>query len=215
MTGDRHVQAPSNHYFQQEYDDLPRFISYFYQIDLVRSLQPQSVLEIGVGNKTVANYLRQNGIAIDTCDIDAELYPDYVADVRNLPFADDSYDVVMACEVLEHLPWSDVEQALRELHRTTRRFVLLSLPHVSASLELILRNPLPPRMLERHFFGVSLRMPLFFTRADSTGEHYWEIGRRRFPTRRIRRALTKHFEIYREIRPVLHPYHHFFVLEKT
>ncbi|CAN5620506.1 hypothetical protein BH23GEM7_BH23GEM7_23540 [soil metagenome] len=214
MHDDLHRQASSGHYFQQEYDDLPRFISYFYQVDLVRSLQPRSVLEIGVGNKTVANYLRQNGIETSTCDIDAALQPDYVADVRKLPFPDDSYDVVMACEVLEHLPWSDLEWALRELHRTTRRFVLLSLPHASAALEIVLRNPLPPRMLKTPFFGVSVRMPLFFTRTASTGEHHWEIGRRSFPARRIRAALRNHFTIRREVRPALHSYHHFFVLEK-
>ncbi len=214
MPADRHTQLSSEHYFQQEYDDLPRFISYFYQVDLARSLQPRSVLEIGVGNQTVANYLRQNGITVDTCDIAVELHPDCVADIRALPFADDSYDMVMACEVLEHLPWPDVEWALRELHRTTRRFVLLSLPHASASLEIILRNPLPPWMLKQPFFGVSLRMPLFFTRTDSSGEHHWEIGRRRFSASRIRRVLRQHFEIRREVRPLLHSYHHFFVLEK-
>ncbi|HEV2130068.1 MAG TPA: hypothetical protein VGR27_03140 [Longimicrobiaceae bacterium] len=92
--------------------------------------------------------------------------------------------------------------------------MLLSLPSASASLELSLRKPLRPRMLKAPFFGVSVRMPLFFARTDSTGEHYWEIGRRRFPARRIRRALRKHFEIRREVRPILHPYQPFFVLEK-
>lgn len=208
------MQVPSDHYFQQEYDDLPRFISYFHQIDLVRSIRPHSALEIGVGNKTVANYLKHHGVAVDTCDIDANLRPDYVGDVRSLPLRDDSYDMVIACEVLEHIPWSGVERALSELYRTSRRFVVLSLPHASASLDLILRNPLPMRMLKTPFFGLSLRMPLFFTRTDSPGEHHWEIGRRRYSARRVRRVLRKHFTIRREVRPILHPYHHFFVLEK-
>lgn len=214
MPDDLHAQVSSGHYFQQEYDDLPRFISYFYQIDLVRSLHPHSVLEIGIGNSTVTSYLRQHGVAVGTCDIDAKLRPDHVADIRSLPFDDDSFDVVMACEVLEHLPWPAVEEALRELHRTSRRYVVLSLPHASASLEFILRNPLPVRMLKRPFFGLALRMPLFFTGPASTGEHYWEIGRRRFPARRIRRELRKYFDIRHEVRPLLHSYHHFFVLEK-
>lgn len=208
------IQVPSNHYFEPEYDDLTRFISYFHQIDLVRSLRPRNVLEIGVGNKTVANYLRHYGTEVATCDFDPELKPDCVADIRSLPFRDRSFHLVMACEVLEHLPWSEVEPTLRELHRTTERFVLLSIPHASASLELILRSPLPPRLLRTPFLSVFLRIPLFFTRIRFTGEHYWEMGRRSYPVRKIRRTLRKYFEIHRELRPVLHSYLHFFVLEK-
>jgi len=39
-------------------------------------------------------------------------------DAQNLPFADDSFDVVVSCETIEHLP--DVKSAVREMHRVTR-----------------------------------------------------------------------------------------------
>lgn len=111
MTRKFKIQVPKEHYIGK-YDDLMRFISYYYQIDLIRKLNPDSVLEIGIGNKTVSNYLQQNEIKIETCDFDKELKPDYIADIRDLPFKDNSYSAVIACEVLEHLPWKDVDKAL-------------------------------------------------------------------------------------------------------
>ena len=111
------IQVPKEQYNNVKYSNITRFISFFYQIDLVRNLKPDNVLEIGIGNKTVSNYLRHSGIKIDTCDFDKNLEPDYVADIRDLPFEDESYDVVAACEIIEHIPWKDVIKALGELHR--------------------------------------------------------------------------------------------------
>ena len=85
MSRKYNIQVPKELYFGG-YDDLERFISYFYQIDIVRKLKSNKVLEVGIGNKTVANYLLRSGINIDTCDFDKELNPDYVADIRDLPF---------------------------------------------------------------------------------------------------------------------------------
>jgi ubiquinone/menaquinone biosynthesis C-methylase UbiE len=48
------------------------------------------------------------------------------ADVRDLPFADRSFDVVTLLEVLDHIP--DTASALRSALRVARRFVILSLP---------------------------------------------------------------------------------------
>lgn len=39
-------------------------------------------------------------------------------DGQNLPFADNSFDVVVSCETIEHLPL--VQQAIGELHRVTK-----------------------------------------------------------------------------------------------
>jgi SAM-dependent methyltransferase len=103
MKDNFHIQVSQNHYYS-DYDSIDRFISYFYQTDLIKTLQPQSILEVGVGNKTLTNYLKQYGYSVTTCDFDKKLAPDYVADIRALPFEDASFDAVLAFEVLEHLP---------------------------------------------------------------------------------------------------------------
>jgi ubiquinone/menaquinone biosynthesis C-methylase UbiE len=48
------------------------------------------------------------------------------ASALTLPFADNSFDLVMAIEVLEHLP--DPEQAMREIARVGSGAVVLSVP---------------------------------------------------------------------------------------
>jgi len=50
------------------------------------------------------------------------------ADVRQLPFADNTFDSVLCLEVLEHLEKKDGEKLLDELERVATRQVILSTP---------------------------------------------------------------------------------------
>ncbi len=54
------VQVKKEHYFNEGYDNIFRFLSYFKQIELIREQKPKSILEIGVGNGVVSTYLKQN-----------------------------------------------------------------------------------------------------------------------------------------------------------
>jgi len=126
--------AISEIYLSDDHDNLERFISYYYQASLVKKLNIKSVLEIGVGNKAVSNYLRQCGFVVTTCDHDAALKPEIIADIRSLPMTENSFDVVLACEILEHLPWKDVPEALRQVHRVSRKYAIVSVPWVISIL---------------------------------------------------------------------------------
>ena len=55
-------------YNNLEYLNLKRFISYFYQIHSILELKPKSILEVGVGNGIVHDYLKRN-FDIVSCDI--------------------------------------------------------------------------------------------------------------------------------------------------
>jgi hypothetical protein len=47
------------------------------------------------------------------------------------------------------------------------------------------------------------------------GEHYWEIGKKDFSLKRIKRLFeTNSFNILRDYRVPEKPFHHIFVLEK-
>ncbi|MCE1204302.1 MAG: class I SAM-dependent methyltransferase [Holophagaceae bacterium] len=49
-------------------------------------------------------------------------------EINAMPFADQSFEVVSALQVLEHLPGGVFEQCLAELARITRRYILISVP---------------------------------------------------------------------------------------
>ena len=207
------IQISKERYFDGGYDHLKRFISYFYQINLVRKLKPEKALEIGIGNKTVANYLKQQGVSIETCDFDEELGPDYVADIRELPFQDNSYDLVLACEILEHLPWEDVDKALREIRRVTKKYAIISIPYAMNCFELIVSSPLIEKW-RKGPFRFLLKLPVAPKDIKFTGEHYWEMGRKSYPYQKVRGKFEEYFRVVKEVSPMLDAYRHIFVLEK-
>lgn len=210
----KHQKQVSYNHYQENYDGLSRFISYYYQIDLTTSLNVSKCLEIGIGNRTVSSALMNRGVNVTTCDFDPELKPDYVADIRELPFENNSYELVMACQVLEHLPWSDFHKALSELKRVSGKFIIISLPYSSLYFELVIKFPFLKHIIKKPCIDFCIRIPLFFKKFKPTQEHQWEIGWKGYSIRKIRGALQEYFDIIDEKRPVLNPYHHFFILEK-
>ena len=211
-------KAFTTHYsFRKSYDTVERFISYFYQISLIRELAVTEILEIGIGNKTVSNYLKQCGLAVTTCDYDEDLKPDVVADIRQLPMEENSFDVVLACEILEHLPWEDVPAALDQLHRVTRRYAVVSVPYSCISLNVIFGSQVITRLFKTPCWGLFLGIPMFLRgcKFKGHGRHYWEMGRRGYSTKKVKKALREKFNIIKVVRPVLSSNlnHRFFVLE--
>jgi ubiquinone/menaquinone biosynthesis C-methylase UbiE len=93
-------------------------------------------LEVGCGEGVIAEKLAQRWKRVAALDLpDAGLRaewqhrpgPDYLhADGQRLPFADRQFDVVVAAEVLEHLP--DPERGLAEMARVSARHLVLSVP---------------------------------------------------------------------------------------
>jgi ubiquinone/menaquinone biosynthesis C-methylase UbiE len=209
------VQVDAEEHYGASYDTFQRFSSYFYQIDFTRSASPKTVLEIGIGNGLVADYLRKVGYQVTTCDFDRKLKPDVTADIRDLGvIKSNSQDVVIACEILEHIPFADVPQALKELARVAKKRVIISIPFSSLTIELI------GAVSKTYGPGKTIRLPLRipqFLAGDvnkRNHEHYWELGRRGYPLRKVRKLLRQHFKgIEKEFHPHLNPYHRFFILE--
>jgi len=190
-----------------KYDHKSRWISYWHQIREVLSLKPQSVLEIGIGNKTVSDYLKNQAIEVTTFDIYQRLNPDIVGSVLKMPFRDNSFDVVLCAEVLEHLPFKQFEKGLSELKRVTNKYLVLSLPHFGHSIKFSFKIPL---IKEKKF---ALRVP-FPIRHKFNGQHYWEIGKKGYPLLKIKQIIKKYFKIKKDFIPFENQYHHFFILAK-
>jgi len=204
------LQVDAAHY-DGGYDALYRWISYWYQVREIKRLKPEAVLEIGVGNGTVSNVLSRNGIELTTFDFDPALGPAVCGDVRRLPFAADSFDVVLCAQVLEHLPFGELVETLDEICRVSRRYAVISLPCSVGALFLVptfLGAATTPKL------AVRLPLPNWLCRLFFK-QHEWEIGRLRYPMRRVRRSIKAGgWKIKRELNPLLNTYHRFFILEK-
>ena len=94
-------------------------------IKLLRELNPQGkILDFGCGQHQ-SRYLQNLGFNVHSCDIFPFDFPNYTRidpDVKQLPFEDQTFDIVIASEVLEHVesPW----ELLREIKRITKQFII-------------------------------------------------------------------------------------------
>ena len=105
-------QVAADHYEQASYNTKERICSYWHQVDEIRRLGARSVLEIGPGNGMVTDWLRRSGLEVTTLDMDPALGADVQAPATELPFDDDAFDAVLCAQVLEHMPFDEVERAL-------------------------------------------------------------------------------------------------------
>ena len=103
----------------------------------IEGLAPSQVIEVGTGEGEVLERLITAFPQAAVCGIDLEDehllaewarrdLPASVGDVMAIDAADGAYDLVLAIEVLEHVP--DPEKALREIARVCRGHVVLSVP---------------------------------------------------------------------------------------
>src|SRR5258708_16302348 len=109
---------------------------------LIKTIQPlhlESILDVGCGEGFTLNKLKAAGIGkklegIEYLDeaikLGKKYHPDIVikkGTIYDLPYKDNSFDLLLCTEVLEHLEYP--KKALKELVRVTKRYCLLSVPN--------------------------------------------------------------------------------------
>lgn len=206
-------QIDTDNYQALSYDDAGRFLSYYYQIKFIADCMPEKVLEIGVGNKTLINYLRQHKIDASSCDIDEKLDPDFIGDVKNLPLENNTFDVVCAFQILEHIPWDEVSAAINELARVSKKNVIISVPYTPVGMEFIFRSSLLYRLIKKWKISLFINLSMITRPWKFDGSHFWEMGKKNYPRKMVRKLLNTKFRIIKEQRTEL-SYQYFFVLEK-
>jgi len=186
--------------------------AYGYQINETMRFSPNNVLEIGMGNGIVSLILKKFGFSVTTLDHSEKLGPDIVASVTDMPLDDESFDVVLCCEVLEHIPYSDFEKALHEIYRVTRNHLILTLPDKNRFYSISAKFPMMTR--ERKFI---IECPFLFPKEHKfDGEHYWEIGKKGYSLGRICKSINNSgFTIISTYRMREIPWHRMFVVRKS
>src|SRR3989344_285834 len=206
LSGSPRKQVDKNAYRFERYCGIDRWASYHYQLTEIIAVKPASVLEVGVGDGVICGYLSRNTeIAYTSVDIADDVGADVIGSITALPFADDSFDVVCAFEVLEHLPFEKLDTSLFELARVAKKKVIISVPHFGPPIALRFKLPFLPE------FSFALKIPFPLVHVFN-GQHYWELGKRGYTVARFRTHLEKQFKVEKEFVPFENQYHHFFVL---
>lgn len=199
-------QVDKTAYRFERYCGEDRFYSYHQQLREIFEAAPKTMLEVGVGDRVVASYIKQNStIEYRSLDIADDVGADVIGTVTDLPFPDKSFDLVCAFEVLEHIPFEQFDTALSEMARVASKTVLISVPHFGPAVKFLWKMPLLPEI------RVAFKLPYARTH-EFNGQHYWEIGTKGYPTKRIREHMAAHFTIERDYVPFHNQYHHMFVL---
>jgi hypothetical protein len=198
-------------YYSSEYFDVPQLCSFAQQINFINSLRPASILEVGIGNGFVSTFLKMAGYDVVTADINLALNPDVCSDLSSLRSKIDRkiFDLVVCCEVLEHMPLSDFSANVDHLASLGNR-VFITLPTCRRTFGFggLLRLPKTKPRLVDFSFSLPSNQPF------SDGPHFWEVGSEKdSENSSLISVLKEKFQRVRSGRFALNPYHIFYICE--
>lgn len=186
--------------------------------------KPENVLEIGVGSRVVEKVLRGVVKNYITIDVNPELKPDIVGDLRTFnPELSDKFDYVICADVLEHMPFEDLRSCLENIFNYLIKpksngdkggEALITIPHQRKEIVIVSRFnryntlliSLPVWITPRGFYH------WFIKRNVSIDPyHCWEIGNRKVKREAVENVIrAAGFEI-RSFRRL--PYVDFWILK--
>lgn len=104
-------------------------------VNRMRTRKSHSILEVGAGGHgNLAIYLPDDRITFLDLDLPQEVLEDprfVIGDALHLPYADNSFDFVIALDVIEHILPDQRETFIASIHRVAEMGVILSMPHFS------------------------------------------------------------------------------------
>lgn len=206
----REKSLARDEYFNDGYFALPQLISQSQQIHDIRAMCPKNVLEVGPGNGFVSTFLRRAGFDVMTADINPALEPDICAPLAEIPQHLDGrrFDLVVCCEVLEHMPFEQFEPNIKTLRSLGDR-LYMTLPNYKKAFGIggLLRLPRIPYKAFSWYFTFRQNRKL-------TDQHFWEVDYS--PECRISEIvsiLKRHYPSVKTERYALNAYHQAFVAQ--
>ena len=215
-----------NSQFSMSYEDFLKGINlsswyrYYFIIKEVIELKPKSILEIGAGNEVVKNCLSKIVKEYKVMDINPKLNPDILSDVRNFyPELREKFDCVICVEVLEHIPFEDLEKSLKNIYEylTREGKLIISLPHRRARVMIITPLSYQKPLIITLPFWIKSSVKSFYQQIIKKKvwidpHHCWEIGDGKVEIKDVEEAMEKvGFEI-EKFQKILHV--DFWVLNK-
>mgnify|MGYP005755248015 CR=1 FL=1 len=105
-------------------------------VNAMRKEKRHCILEVGSGSHgNLAKYLPDDDITFLDSNLPEDVLNDprfVLGDATSLPYAAESFDIVIALDVLEHIPEEKRQLCIANLHRVARLGVILSVPHYCA-----------------------------------------------------------------------------------
>jgi hypothetical protein len=206
--------AEAGKYATANYVTPRRWSSYAIQIREAMLLKPSRVLEIGPGNNIVSGVLKSMGYHVETFDVDSRLKPDHVGSVTDEEAVErlaGKFDLILACQIFEHLEYEDFLEAAGSLKKAAPAMVI-SLPYTENNSKFFQFVIKIPGLKKISCTSKIIYRPI---KHEFNGEHYWEIGKKGFPLSKIRSDLESlGWKISKGFLNPDNPFHYFFVLSR-
>jgi len=146
-------------------------------LDKYKIRKDAKILDVGCGDGSMIMCLKEHGYnRVSGCDVDG--MSDY-GDAENLPYRNNSFDVIIMCHVLEHV--DNPVRALSEAKRVSKGIIVVLLPNFS-------------NLFSRLYFLFTGR-PLFFR------DYGWDKEHRHILSVHIMKRLCK----YLNMKPDFYP----------
>ena len=136
------TQLPSNFRKHTHKNPIQQLlINNFYKtlINVIKPLKAKTILDVGCGEGFSLNKLNENNIgeklegidySKEAISIGKKLFPNLLlkqGSIYDLPYKDNTFDLVLCTEVLEHL--ENPKKGLQEILRMSKKYILVSVPN--------------------------------------------------------------------------------------
>jgi len=185
------------HEFFRYYNNK-RMLHQLTQLKLLRDVEGDNLTEIGPYLGFSTGLFLASGFKVHTVDVGppnalGELTPNKhtrqnIRDITQTTLA--GSDVIVCCEVLEHLIFSEAEETLAKFHSSGAQSLLISVPYRCFSIDIrIMYSSLSS------FFSWIVKLPSkrfkkFQPEPEPEG-HKWELGYKGYPLPKLLKALDK------------------------
>ena len=95
--------------------------------DILKGLKFSNALDVGCTDLYLSDKLKERNIKCTSVDIDPKSELIKKEDIENLSFEDNSFDLIMSLEVLEHT-YNPIK-AISEIKRVSSKYILITVPY--------------------------------------------------------------------------------------